>query len=209
MRWIITGLLLVTAAGNVTAGPSFRLGGRFTLDVTRTWDAFYDTSGTNVGYIVYDDDYRGAGCWFEYGPVSLFRFRLNIAEVQFFNEGGGALATFPATGLDVTVEPPFKWRVLPYLWFGGGVTAYWGWQGDEGRLDPRFVFGPDYHVRAGLGARMALTRRLDISADVQLAGVDTYTTFVPLFPGALGTHTAAVALYQARLGATWGMSGCR
>uniref|UniRef100_A0A7C4GFY2 Outer membrane protein beta-barrel domain-containing protein n=1 Tax=candidate division WOR-3 bacterium TaxID=2052148 RepID=A0A7C4GFY2_UNCW3 len=204
MRFCIAVMLCLAAASQSPATPAFRLGGRFIYDGFGHGDAFYDTSGTNLAYVMHDDAYWGGGCWLEYGPVSVFRFRLNVAELQFFTEGGGALATFPTTGLDITVEPPSRWRLVPYLLFGGAVTTYWGWQGDPGRLDPRFVLGPDYHVRFGLGARLRLSKRMEVTAEAHVLGVDTYWVVAPIPPyGLLGTRVAGAQLYQARLGASW------
>ncbi len=206
--WPLIGLAAVAAAS-----PAFRLGAR----VTEKWggycDAYYyDTtaSGTPdyVYVISYAAGYRAVGLEAEYGPVWIFRGRLDLAEMQFFHHtrgdpaalGGRAFVMFPTLGADIFIEPPFRWRVLPYIWGGCQVTAYGG---RPDIPDPRFLFGPEVHIRVGTGVRYALTRRVDAFGEIQWFAHDTYRNLLPdtlLLAGGQGFF-GSIGLCRVQLGA--------
>jgi hypothetical protein len=114
----------------------------------------------------------------EYGPVWAFRFRTELARFRFFLAGGSAL-DIPGIGLDILAEPPFAWRVKPYLWAGGRWTGYLG---DQGRFDARFIEKTDHNLHAGLGCRWAVTSRLALAGEVRLLSDDMYGGPTIFFP---------------------------
>ncbi|MGC9111801.1 MAG: hypothetical protein ACP5JB_08100 [candidate division WOR-3 bacterium] len=173
----------------IGAGATLRLGLYYTEDYNRFCVA-YDTTpplgDSWEGVITYRASYRGFGIEGEYGPVWLFRCRLSIAEMQFFHRakgqndptsiGGFAVALFPSLGADISLEPPFRWRLLPYVWGGLNATVY----GGKPELhDFRFLFGPEIHARAGIGVRYQLTRTVDISTETQWYAHNTYRKLEP------------------------------
>jgi hypothetical protein len=173
----------------IGAGVPFRWGLYYTEDYN-SFCVVYDTilPGGEIwdGVITYRASYRGAGIEAELGPVWLFRFRLSIAELQFFHRaegkndpssiGGGAFVLLPSPGADISLTPPFRWRLLPYIWSGLGATVYGG--NPEFR-DYRFLFGPEVHARAGIGIRYQLSRTVDIFTEIQWFAYDTYRTLTP------------------------------
>jgi len=161
---------LVTQA---IAGPQLRLGGRVTAHMSGFQVTYPDTAQNLQYRMTYDDPYWAAGLEAEYGPIWLFRVRLDLAEARMFWAGAGAIAVFPAVGLDLMCEPPVHWRLVPYVWGGGQMTKYLGDQGPT-VLDPRFITVTERHVRAGVGARFALTKAVDIFCEVQVFTEDTY-----------------------------------
>ena len=166
-------LLLVLTATQALAGPQLRLGGRITAHTSGFQLTYSDTAQKLQYRMTFDDPYWAAGLEAEYGPMWLFRVRLDLAEARVFWEGAGAIAVFPAVGLDLICEPPVHWRLVPYLWGGGQVTRYFGDQGPT-VLDPRFITGTERHLRAGVGARFALSKAVDIFCEVQVFNDDTY-----------------------------------
>jgi hypothetical protein len=182
--WLFFSLAVAAAAS-----PTFRIG----VSATEKWggycEAFYrDTtaSGTPdyVYCITYDAAYQAVGIEAEYGPLWLFRGRLNVAEVQFFEHrpgdpsanGGHSFVIFPTFGADLAIEPPFHWRVLPYVWGGCQLRAYGG---TPDIPDPRFLYGPEVHVRLGLGVRYSITRWADALMEIQGYAHDTFRNLTP------------------------------
>lgn len=172
MPWTIL-LLSGFLAPDAFADPQLRLGGRVTSHMSGFQVTYVDTTQNLQYRMTYDDPYWAVGLEAEYGPMWLFRVRLDLVEARVFLEGAGAVAIFPAVGLDLMCEPPVRWRLLPYLWGGGQVTRYFGDQGPT-VLDPRFITGTERHIRAGAGARFALSKAVDIFCEVQVFNEDTY-----------------------------------
>lgn len=204
--------LLFGLATVAVASPAFRIG----VSATEKWggycQAFYrDTTASGrqdyVYCITYAAAYRAVGIEAEYGPLWWFRGRLNLAEMQFFDHipsdpsaiGGHAFVIFPTLGADLSIEPPFRWRVLPYVWGGCQLTAYGG---ATEIPDPRFLFGPEVHVRLGLGVRYSITRRADAFAEVQGYSHDTFRNLLPDSLGAAGGqgYYGGVGLRRIQLG---------
>ncbi|MCX6842551.1 MAG: hypothetical protein NTX53_09760 [candidate division WOR-3 bacterium] len=161
--------VMLAAASIALASPSIRLGGRGTTWNGTTYIATFDSLG-EVTRTTYEDAYKGMGIEALYGPIGWVYGRAELASVRFFNAGGGALFVFPTAGLDVLVEPQFHWRLLPYVWGGAYYMGYWG---NQGTADPRFL-PPDvkkinslYGLRVGIGLEYRLSKRVDISAEIQ------------------------------------------
>jgi hypothetical protein len=129
--------------------------------------AWADSFG-EVSRITYMDAYKGLGIEAVYGPIGWAYGRAELAGVRFFDAGGAALVVFPTAGLDVLIEPQFRWRLLPYVWAGGSYTGHWG---NQGTSDPRFSRFGDLHslyeMRAGLGLEYRLSRRVNLFAEIQ------------------------------------------
>lgn len=155
----------------IFASPSLRIGAKLINDYSGFYITCFDTTGKELFRVICDDSYWGCGIEAKYGPLFIFCLRLDLAELRIFKAEGGAFVLFPILGGDIICEPPFKWRVLPYVWGGGQITTYWGGQGT---LDTRFLYGPEYHVRFGIGARYTLSSRIDLFGEIQLFSEDTY-----------------------------------
>lgn len=169
--------------------PTLRLEGRGSNvghSIVTTWS---DSLG-EVVRVTFKDPYWGVGLNAVYDPLGWCYARLELAEARFFDAGGGGLTLFPTAGLDALVEPPLKWRLLPYLWGGARWTGYWGSQDTP---DPRFYGQPDYEARAGLGLRWLLDRHLQVYGETQ---VFLWTTFLMLriagTPRATGSRAGPV-----------------
>jgi hypothetical protein len=189
-----------------------RIGAR----VTEKWggysEAYYhDTSASGqpdyIYCITYGAPYRAVGVEVEYGPLWVFRGRMDIAELQFFDHetgdpsalGGRAFSIFPTLGADIFIEPPVRWRALPYVWGGCQVTAYGG---RPDIPDPRFIYGPEVHIRAGIGVRYSLTRRFDAFGEIQGYAHDTFRNLMPddlMSAGGQGFY-GSIGLCRAQLG---------
>lgn len=196
--------LALLAGTLASATPTMRLGARFTIAGDIVSNSWYDSLGETV-VITTKDRYRGVGLEAVYGPVGWFYGRMDLAELRFFNAGGGALAVFPSVGLDVLAEPPFRWRLMPYVWGGMRWTGYWGSQGTP---DPRFYGMPDYELRAGLGLRYALNRRLHVFAETKVLGDFTWLTYAPFrdYPSGYSRLTT-VGFLPASLGVRYDFGG--
>ena len=81
---------------------------------------------------------------------------------------------FPLGG-DIIAEPPFRWRVLPYVYFGGELVSLDF--GNSSLADSNtFIASPGRHLRAGIGGRVALTPRIDAFAEIQVYTNDLFPT---------------------------------
>jgi hypothetical protein len=168
-------LLLGFFATQALAEPQLRLGGRITAHASGFQTTYLDTTQNLQYRMTYEDPYWAVGLEAEYGPIWLFRVRLDLAEARVFWEGAGAIAVFPAVGLDLMCEPPVHWRLVPYAWGGGQLTRYFGNQGSR-VLDPRFITVTERHIRAGIGTRFVLSKAVDIFCEVQVFNEDTYAS---------------------------------
>jgi hypothetical protein len=166
---------------------------------------YLDTTQNLQYTMTYDDPYWAAGLEAEYGPIWLFRVRLDLAEARVFWAGAGAIALFPAMGLDLMCEPPVHWRLVPYVWGGGQVIRYFGDQGHN-VLDPRFITGTERHIRAGVGARFVLTKTVDLFCEVQAFNEDTYAWVDADAHEAGHWLVGAIGLGQVHLGARFAVT---
>jgi hypothetical protein len=198
-------LLVLLGACGFASEPQLRIGGRATLHLTGFRVSSMDTAQGLEYRMTYDDPYWALGLEAEYGPVWLFRARLDLAEARLFTEGAAAVAVFPAIGLDLMFEPPVRWRLVPYLWGGGQVTRYIGYQ-DTLVLDPRFITGTERHLRAGLGARFTVNAAVDVFSEVQLFNEDTYAWIDARDHEAGHWRVGSVGLGQAHLGVRFAVS---
>jgi hypothetical protein len=184
------------------ARPALRIGVGVITELSEGYERYYDSAGIELAQVTYEDPWIGPGVEVEYGPVWAFRFRSELAQLRLMYAGGGAL-TMPGVGLDVMVEPPLPWRLKPYLWGGGRWAAYWG---DQGHFDARFEHHYVYNLRAGIGGRFALTKRLEAVAETELWSHDMYGPFVDLQwieEGIIGVgylHSSGLAISRLSLG---------
>ena len=162
------------------ASPRFQIGTKIMTDNSSFNLTYYDTNGKEMFIVTYDDSYWGWGIEAKYGPLLIFCFRIDLAELRLFKAGGGSFVMFPVLGADIICEPPFDWKILPYLYGGYQLITYWG---NQGTPDTRFLFGPEYHIRFGIGTRYSLNQRIDIFGEVQLFTKDTYTEINPEYIG--------------------------
>lgn len=175
-------LALLAATQPTLAGPSMRLGARMTAYEQNAYVALLNPDGSEKLRITHQDAYWGPGVEAVYGPISWVYGRIELAGVRFFHAGGGALVAFPTSGLDILVEPPLRWRWLPYLWVGWYYSGYWGSQGTP---DPRFSqsdvgkITPIDNMRVGLGFRYEVSGRLSLFAETQLWDRMTALTYWP------------------------------
>jgi hypothetical protein len=147
------------------------------------------------------DAYRGLGIEAVYGPIGWAFGRVELAGFRFFNAGGEALAVFPPTGLDVLVEPQFRWRLLPYIWGGAYYTGYWGSQGTpDARFSVLGLFNSLYELRAGIGLEYRLSRRVNLFAEIQTLSDLSVLAPSPFRGAAQGVLFDAVGLDRADVG---------
>uniref|UniRef100_A0A7C4CAQ0 Outer membrane protein beta-barrel domain-containing protein n=1 Tax=candidate division WOR-3 bacterium TaxID=2052148 RepID=A0A7C4CAQ0_UNCW3 len=205
-----TGSVLIIAlslAAAALAAPTMRLGGRLSGSADHIYASTYDSLG-EVLRTTYKDPYLGPGLEAVYGPVGWLYGRIDLAELQFFRAGGGALVLFPHAGLDVLVEPPVRWRLLPYLWGGMRYAGYWGSQGTP---DPRFnelyVLTPLYELRAGLGLRYRLSSRLYLFAETQVLSDFTVFSYLPFRDAPRGYQFTGIGFLRPALGVRYDFGG--
>jgi len=98
------------------------------------------------------------------------------------------------------IEPPFKWRVLPYAYFGGELVPFSF--GSSSLVDSNTVVAsPGRHLRAGIGGRFALTPRIDAFAEVQAYSDDlSASTPEPGIGGFSQTEATLVGLAKVHAG---------
>ena len=167
-----TTITLIAVAGIVLSAAAeplgLRIGPRLTYNPNSSVESFCgpnDTLGLNPLNVVTDQPYISAGLEAEYGPFLLFRVRAEVAQVRAYTSGGVDVTLFPLGG-DIMIEPPFNWRVLPYAYFGGELVPFNF--GSSSLVDSSTVIAsPGRHLRAGIGARVAITPRIDAFAEVQ------------------------------------------
>jgi hypothetical protein len=159
------------------ARPALRVGLGVTTELAGDGLVYLDSAGIEFGRVTFRDPWVGPAIELEYGPVWAFRFRTELAHLRFMYAGGCGLLLFPDVGMDVLVEPPLAWRVKPYLWVGGRWFGYWG---DQGYFDPRFVSPDVYSVSAGLGGRFAFTNRLEVFVEAELWRDEVFDPVVEL-----------------------------
>jgi hypothetical protein len=189
-------LVALLAASVAVATPSLRLGARVSTSGDLTNVVWTDSLGEALR-VTYADPYWGPGIEATYGALAWLSARLELVELQFFREGGGALALLPQAGLDVLVEPPLRWRLLPYLWGGMSWTGHWGSQGTP---DPRFLGQPFYELRAGLGVRYGLTGRVSLFGETQILRDLSVPSYSPIRGSPQGYRFTGVGLLRAGLG---------
>lgn len=158
----VAGWLL--AAEVALGAPAMRLGAHLTTFDPNIFMSWEDSVGEFLR-VTHEDPHSGLGVEAVYGPVWWLYGRFDLAELRFFRHGGGELVLVPEAGLDLLVEPQFRWRLLPYAWGGATWSGCWGSQGTP---DPRFDGLPLYKLRAGLGLGYRLSRALNLHAEVQL-----------------------------------------
>jgi hypothetical protein len=171
---IAASAICVLAPAAALARPNLSIGIGAAVEPDLFCESVYDTLGNELLYISYADPWAGPIVELEYGPVWAFRFRTELARFRFFFAGGSAL-DIPGIGLDILAEPPFAWRVKPYIWAGGRWTGYFG---DQGRFDEK----TDHNLHAGLGCRWAVTSRLALAGEVRLLSDDMYGGPAIVFP---------------------------
>jgi hypothetical protein len=200
---ITTAAVCSLAVSAASARPALRVGLGVVAEIGEpSYDSYYDSAGVELGRVTRQDPWAGPAFELEYGPVWAFRFRSELAQLRFMYAGGGAL-TMPGLGLDLMAEPPFPWRLKPYVWVGGQWALYWG---DQGHFDVRFEHKRVYNLGAGLGGRFVLSDRLEVVAEVEFWRHDMYGPMVDLRwidEGVLGLgylHDEALGLNRARLG---------
>ena len=201
-KLLLTFFIISLISFQLIASPSFRIGNKIITNNNSFNITYFDTTGKEMFRVTYDDSYWGWGIEAEYGPLLIFCLRVDLAELRLFKAGGGSFVIFPALGGDIICEPPFDWRVLPYIYGGYQLTTYWG---NQGTLDTRFIFGPEYHVRFGIGTRYSLNQRIDLFGEVQLFNEDTYTEINPEY---IGEHwiVGSIAVNKIQIGARLALS---
>jgi hypothetical protein len=167
-----TTIILVAVAVSVLIAAAeplgLRIGPRLTYNPYTSVESYYssdDTLGLHPLNLVTDRRYISAGLEAEYGPLLLFRLRAEIAQARVYTSGGMDVTLFPVGG-DIMVEPPVRWRLLPYAYFGGELVPF-SFGGSALEDSTTVVASPGRHLRAGIGGRFALTPRIDLFAEVQ------------------------------------------
>jgi hypothetical protein len=163
--------------GFAAGSPELRLGPCITYGIPWTEMQFSDSAGNRIFGAVEEQPYVATGVEAEYGPVVLFRFRMEVAQVRFYTHGGLDFVSFPLGG-EVSVEPPFGWRFRPYLFVGGEYAS--NFLGNSTLVDSTTMIAPPVgSLRAGVGGRFALSRRVDVYGTVQLFTLESSRQYVP------------------------------
>jgi hypothetical protein len=161
------GVCLVLA-GIALAEPAFRIGTKLTWrSDAGSSDLVYDRFGEPVVIVNYDDEFVGATVEAVYGPVwNVLSGRIDLYQVRVHPfDAPAEFMLFPMLGLDVMAEPPVDWRVKPYVWVGARTTIY---TVSSASSPIEFQQDLETHWRGGLGARLTLTKRIDLFAEAQL-----------------------------------------
>ena len=187
-------------AASALAGPQLQLGGRAAAHLSSFQVTYQDPTQDLRYRMTYEDQFWALGLEAVYGPLWLFRVRLDLAEARLFWAGAGALSVLPTPGADVMLYAPMYGRFKPYVWAGGQVTKYIGNQ-DPDVIDARFATGTERHIRAGIGATHALTPAIDIFLEVELFEEDTYLDVDAYASMAGAWVTGGMGIHQVQLGA--------
>ena len=156
-------LVLLLATLCPAAKPAFRIGPRLTYGIPYSVYEQND-SAFGVTRVIDQQPYVATGLEVEYGPLFMFRFGLELAQVRFFTHGGADIVAFPL-GANVTIEPPVNWRLLPYAFVGGHFGT--DFVGRTTLGDSLTMVAPmEQSVRAGIGGRFALTPRIDLYTEI-------------------------------------------
>jgi hypothetical protein len=176
-----TTIILVAVAVLVMVASAepcgLRIGPMATYSVI-TWEGtdFFpgETLGPRSLTLVDARSYASGGLEAEYGPFLFFRLRAEVAEVRAYTTGGVDVTLFPLGG-DIIAEPPVRWRVLPYVYFGGELVPLSF--GSSSLADSNtYIVSPGHHLRAGIGGRVVLTPRIDAFAELQVYTDDLFAT---------------------------------
>jgi len=202
------GVCLVLA-GIALAEPAFRIGTKLTWRSDAGGSLWGLSPVPEAGTLVsYGEEFVGPTVEALYGPAwDFLTGRLDLVQVAFLNPGGVAFRMFPTLGLDLMVEPPYDWRVKPYLWAGARLTAYSGLPEDGWR--PVYQHDSETHWRAGIGARYRLTCRIDLFAETQWFSHDSWWDGVHELPnGSWAASTSerqVIGLVGAEIGARFAL----
>jgi hypothetical protein len=200
--------ICLTLAGLALAEPAFRIGTKLTWRSDAGSSQYGDNQFMEPAVKVsYGQEFVGPTIEAEYGPLwDVLSGRLDIAQVSVFTSGGAAFRLFPTLGLDVMVEPPTQWRLKPYAWIGARTAAYV--EMPSTRV-PVFQHDSEVHWRGGLGAKFALTRRIELFAESQLYSQDWWwggvSTFVEGDWFASWTISTVEGLVSAEVGARFAL----
>jgi len=146
-----------------------------------------------------EDMFTGASITAEYWPYQMIGARVTLVQIQFFAEGGSALALLPRAGVDLLVAPPVDWRVRPLV--AAGLSTTW-YRGGVNRGDARFLFDPDVHFWIGPGLSIRVTRRLAVCVEAGVYDVDRYYIKDPDL-GYYQWTNSGVVVDHALVGLTW------
>ncbi len=151
--------------------PGFRLGPRITYFAPYGGMESYDSVGRLLLRTIEKQPYVALGVEAEYGPfLRVLRVKTELAHLRFYTHGGLELLTFPLSA-DLSIEPPVRWQVRPYAYFGGTLTS--GIIGHSSLEDSLTLpVSAEEQVQAGIGFRYTLRSRMDIYTEVQLFSMD-------------------------------------
>jgi hypothetical protein len=154
----IAGICLALA-GIALAGPQLRIGTKLTWRGDAGSSVWYDEHPAPIAEFSYGEQFGGGTIELSYGPIWGVSGRLDVAQVGFLFSGE-VWRLFPL-GVDLTFEPPTDWRAKPYAWAGGSFCDY----ANVSQTD----FMPELTLlRAGLGARFDISRRVGLFAEAEL-----------------------------------------
>jgi len=188
-------------AGIALANPTMRVGTKATWHNGFMTSTYLDTAGKPVAQVSYGEPFVGATIEACYGPIAWFSGRLDLAQLSFFTTGGVAFKMFPMLGLDILAEPPFSWRIKPYIWAGTRLLSYGGLPETQ---PPKYQHDSEVHYRAGLGLKFRLNPKIEIFAETQLLAYDLWWDGVIIFDdfgGASYSGLETCTLNSAEIGA--------
>ena len=192
-------LAMLAVVSVVSAAPAYRIGSDAVLNLVSSGVTYYDSAGNTYAVITRDNPFVGLRLFAEYAPFQVVRIKVALAEARFLLTGGTGWLLLPELGGEVAIEPPRKGRFAPYLWFGGSIVSY-TLPANNGL---QFVNGQGSHLRAGLGARYAITPRVRLSSELFILSRDVYTSYDPTLGAVVTDVTEAVAVNEVRPGVAY------
>ncbi len=152
--------LFVFSFQNVSSAISiFELGTKTTYSSEEHRVFYTDTITGQTIQKVYADPYYGTSIELLMSLVNRIYFRAEILEFRIFKRGGQAICSFPYLDSDVLYELPFQSNFLPYIFCGIGFQLFIGHQD---ALDARFAFGHIYNLRAGIGLKYVVSKKIKL-----------------------------------------------
>jgi hypothetical protein len=156
-------------AAVASARPAFCIGPKLTWRGDAGGTMWYNDQNFAFVEQSYGEEFGAVGVEATYGPIWGISGRVDVAQVGFL-ESGQSFRLFPALGIDLMAEPPVTWRARPYLWAGASVGSYRGVTGGASFL---LLDGDETHLRAGLGAKYRLSRRVELFAEGRFFALDS------------------------------------
>jgi hypothetical protein len=151
--------ICLALAGIALADTSFRIGTKLTWRSDAGSTVWYDEDNIPFAEFSYGEEFGGTTVELSYGPVWGISARVDLVQLGFLFSG--QVWRLLPSGVDLTFEPPWDWRAKPYAWGGGSLCRYVNVSQSD--------YMPDAtHLRAGLGAKVDVSRRVALFAEAEL-----------------------------------------